>query len=182
MAKLCAFHVHLVNLKDRLRNIETNRANLAHGRLPSLVVRFSAATPWHFDAARWAPSTASFSTDSTWLCDVRLSGSGHRNRWHFMSTRPNRKRRRDERRAALTKITKSPCVQVAPRFYYSVALAMLWRPPHPPSPRPHSPNVRPGQPRGKAGRACFERIKRDQKKMVAVSSDVCTLASNRLRN
>ena len=94
-AKLCAFHVHPVNLKDRLRNIETNRANLAHERLPSLVVRFSATTPWHFDAARWAPSTASFSTDSTWLCDVRLSGSGHRNRWHFMSTRPNRKRRRE---------------------------------------------------------------------------------------
>ena len=28
--------IHAVNLKYRLRNIETNRANLAHGRLPSL--------------------------------------------------------------------------------------------------------------------------------------------------
>jgi hypothetical protein len=46
---------------------------------------------------------------------------------------------------------------------------MLWRPLHPPSPRPQSPNVRPGQRCGKAGRACFEGIKRDQRKMVAVS-------------
>src|SRR5215471_18492046 len=47
-----------VNLKNRLRYIETDRANLAHGRLPS-VVRFDATTLWHFDAAEWAPSTAS---------------------------------------------------------------------------------------------------------------------------
>jgi hypothetical protein len=59
----CAFHVHPVNLEDRLRNIETNSANLAYGRLPSLLVRFSATTLWHFDAAEWAPSTASFSTN-----------------------------------------------------------------------------------------------------------------------
>src|SRR5437899_1526760 len=30
-----AINIHAVNLKYRLRNIETNRANLAHGRLPS---------------------------------------------------------------------------------------------------------------------------------------------------
>jgi hypothetical protein len=41
------------------------------------VVRFNATTLWHIDAAEWAPSTASFSTISTWLCDVRLS-SGRR--------------------------------------------------------------------------------------------------------
>jgi hypothetical protein len=28
-------NIHAVNLEYRLRNIETNRANLAHGRLPS---------------------------------------------------------------------------------------------------------------------------------------------------
>jgi len=31
----CTINVHPVNLEDRLRNIETNCANLAHGRLPS---------------------------------------------------------------------------------------------------------------------------------------------------
>jgi hypothetical protein len=30
-----AINLHAVDLKDRLRNIETNCANLAHGRLPS---------------------------------------------------------------------------------------------------------------------------------------------------
>ena len=30
-----AIGVHAVNLKNRLRDIETDRANLAHGRLPS---------------------------------------------------------------------------------------------------------------------------------------------------
>src|SRR5437762_7857222 len=30
-----AIVIHAVNLKYRFRNIETNRANLAHGRLPS---------------------------------------------------------------------------------------------------------------------------------------------------
>src|SRR3974390_2928218 len=59
-----ALHVYAVNLEDRFRNIETNCANFGHGRLPSLVVRFSAPTLWHFDAAKWAPSTASFSTDA----------------------------------------------------------------------------------------------------------------------
>src|ERR1700684_3870457 len=31
----CAIDIHAVDLKDRLRNIETNCANFAHGRLPS---------------------------------------------------------------------------------------------------------------------------------------------------
>src|SRR5271163_1602330 len=31
----CAINIHAVDLKDRLRNIETNCANFAHGRLPS---------------------------------------------------------------------------------------------------------------------------------------------------
>jgi hypothetical protein len=30
-----AIGVHAVNLKNRLRDVETDRANLAHGRLPS---------------------------------------------------------------------------------------------------------------------------------------------------
>jgi hypothetical protein len=30
-----AFNIHPVNLEHRLRNIQTNCANLAHGRLPS---------------------------------------------------------------------------------------------------------------------------------------------------
>jgi hypothetical protein len=30
-----AINIHTVNLKNRLRNIKTDRANLAHGRLPS---------------------------------------------------------------------------------------------------------------------------------------------------
>jgi hypothetical protein len=30
-----AINIHSVNLKNRLRDIETDRANLAHGRLPS---------------------------------------------------------------------------------------------------------------------------------------------------
>jgi hypothetical protein len=45
---------YAVNLEYRLRNIKTNRANLAHGRLPH-VVCFDATTLWHFDAAEWAP-------------------------------------------------------------------------------------------------------------------------------
>src|SRR5271170_1775433 len=31
----CAINIHAVDLKDRLRNIETNCANFAHGRIPS---------------------------------------------------------------------------------------------------------------------------------------------------
>src|ERR1700733_8495745 len=31
----CAINIHAVDLKDRLRNIKTNCANFAHGRLPS---------------------------------------------------------------------------------------------------------------------------------------------------
>jgi hypothetical protein len=34
-ASLPRHGVHAVNLKNRLRDIETDRANLAHGRLPS---------------------------------------------------------------------------------------------------------------------------------------------------
>src|SRR5215470_19710483 len=51
--------VHAVNLKNRLRDIETDRANLAHGRHPSKWFVSNATTLWHFDAAEWAPSTAS---------------------------------------------------------------------------------------------------------------------------
>src|SRR6202142_4399350 len=49
-----------MNLKYRFRNIDTNCANFAHGRLPSMWLRFYPTTLWHFDAAEWAPSTASF--------------------------------------------------------------------------------------------------------------------------
>ena len=33
---LFSIGIHAVHLKYRLRNIETNRANFAHGRLPSM--------------------------------------------------------------------------------------------------------------------------------------------------
>src|SRR5450631_3883149 len=55
-----AIRIDAVNLKHRLRNIDTDRANLTHGRLPSMWLRFDATTLWHSDAAEWAPSTASF--------------------------------------------------------------------------------------------------------------------------
>ena len=54
-----AINIHAMNLKHQLRNIETNRANLAHGRLPSMWLRFDAITLWHLDAAEWVPSTTS---------------------------------------------------------------------------------------------------------------------------
>src|SRR6266403_3578295 len=53
-----ARNINPMHLEYRLRNIETNRANFAHGRLPSTVC-INATTLWHFDAAEWAPSTAS---------------------------------------------------------------------------------------------------------------------------
>ena len=58
-----AIRIDAVNLKHRLRNIDPDRANLAHGRLPSMWLRFDATTLWHFDAAEWAPSTASFAAE-----------------------------------------------------------------------------------------------------------------------
>ena len=61
-----AINVYAVNLKNRLRDIEIDRANLAHGRYPSSG-SFHATILWHLDAAEWAPSTASQAED------VRLS-------------------------------------------------------------------------------------------------------------
>src|SRR5271169_192909 len=52
--------INAVNLKNRLRNIDPDCANFAHGRLPSMWLRFDPTTLWHSDAAEWAPSTASF--------------------------------------------------------------------------------------------------------------------------
>src|SRR5262245_60135295 len=54
-----AICIDAVNLKHQLRNIDADRANLAHGRLPSMWLRFDAITLWHFDAAEWVPSTTS---------------------------------------------------------------------------------------------------------------------------
>jgi hypothetical protein len=51
--------IDAVNLKHRFRDIDADRANLAHGRLPSMWLRFDATTLWHFDAAEWVPSTTS---------------------------------------------------------------------------------------------------------------------------
>jgi hypothetical protein len=51
-----------VNLKQVLGDIQTDRANLAHGRFPSMWLRFDATTLWHLDAAEWVPSTTSIST------------------------------------------------------------------------------------------------------------------------
>jgi hypothetical protein len=39
-----AIGIDAVNLKHRLRNIDPDRANLAHGRLPSMWLRFDATT------------------------------------------------------------------------------------------------------------------------------------------
>src|SRR5450631_2714503 len=75
-----ATRIDAVNLKYRLRNIDTNCANLTHGRLPSMWLRFDATTLWHSDAAEWAPSTASLadkpSRAKTYLCPL-WSISGH---------------------------------------------------------------------------------------------------------
>src|SRR5215813_3934931 len=54
-----AFSIDAVNLKQILGDIQTDRANLAHGRFPSMWLRFDLTTLWHFDAAEWAPSTTS---------------------------------------------------------------------------------------------------------------------------
>src|SRR5262245_32682309 len=54
-----AFRIDAVNLKQILGDIQTDRANLAHGRFPSMWLRFDLTTLWHFDAAEWAPSTTS---------------------------------------------------------------------------------------------------------------------------
>jgi len=54
-----AISIDAVNLKHRLRNIDPDRANLAHGRLSSMWLRFDPTTLWHIDAAEWAPSTTS---------------------------------------------------------------------------------------------------------------------------
>jgi hypothetical protein len=39
-------------VKDMLRNIQTNRANLIHGRLPQVIIDDS---PWHKDAVGGRP-------------------------------------------------------------------------------------------------------------------------------
>src|SRR5262245_65025707 len=54
-----AICINAVNLKQILGDIQTDRANLAHGRFPSMWLRFDPTTLWHFDAAEWAPSTTS---------------------------------------------------------------------------------------------------------------------------
>src|SRR5262249_30919957 len=54
-----AICINTVNLKQILGDIQTDRANLAHGRFPSMWLRFDPTTLWHFDAAEWAPSTTS---------------------------------------------------------------------------------------------------------------------------
>src|SRR5262249_55330202 len=59
-----AICIDAMNLKHRLRYIDTDYANLAHGRLPSMWLRFDATTLWHSDAAEWAPSTASLASFS----------------------------------------------------------------------------------------------------------------------
>jgi hypothetical protein len=56
---MCAISIDDVNLKHRLRNIDPDRDNLTHGRLPSMWLRFDPTTLWHVDAAEWAPSTTS---------------------------------------------------------------------------------------------------------------------------
>src|SRR6516164_10155246 len=54
-----AICINTVNLKQVLGDIQSDRANLAHGRLPSMWFAFDATTLWHFDAAEWVPSTTS---------------------------------------------------------------------------------------------------------------------------
>src|SRR5205814_7462913 len=70
---------YAVNLEYRLRNIETDRANLAHGRLPSLWFALSATTLGTIDAVEWAPSTASLAGMPGLLSHVRFAlQSGHK--------------------------------------------------------------------------------------------------------
>jgi hypothetical protein len=72
-----AICIDAVKLKHRFRNIDSDRANLAHGRLPSMWLRFDATTLWHIDAAEWAPSTTSFASVSRcpgYVCSSPESG------------------------------------------------------------------------------------------------------------
>src|SRR5262245_61311336 len=64
--------VHAVDLKNRLPDIETDRANLAHGRLPSSG-SFRRNHPMALDAAEWAPSTASKAAVRATLASSLLS-------------------------------------------------------------------------------------------------------------
>src|SRR5262245_49511723 len=82
-----AINIHSVNLKNRLRDIETDRANLAHGRLPSSG-SFRRNHPMALDAAGWAPSTASF-TSFPPSRRVRFAPRADRPMPAFMSARPS---------------------------------------------------------------------------------------------
>jgi hypothetical protein len=65
--------INAVNLEYRLRDIKTNRVNLAHGRLPSQWFALTQPPFWHTDAAEWAPSTASLAEIAAALPHVRFS-------------------------------------------------------------------------------------------------------------
>src|SRR4051812_25574389 len=65
----CIYSMHL---KYALAQIETQRGNLRHGRLPSLW-RSSTTTSWHIDAVQSGPSTPSTSC-ARWLCPRRWRG------------------------------------------------------------------------------------------------------------
>ena len=70
-----AICIDAVNLKQIFGDIQTDRANLAHGRFPSMWLRFDSTTLWHFDAAEWAPSTTSAATKLEASISGLLSGA-----------------------------------------------------------------------------------------------------------
>src|SRR5262245_19152619 len=74
--------VHAVDLKHQVRNIQTDRANLAHGRLPSSWFALSAATLGTIDAAEWAPSTASEADIPSRSGNVRFTSNSDRKIGH----------------------------------------------------------------------------------------------------
>ena len=72
--------INPVHLKDRLRNIKTDRANLAHGRLPSMWFAFTQPPYGTLDASERAPSTASVADMCSAKSDVRFTPNSYRKR------------------------------------------------------------------------------------------------------
>lgn len=82
-----AISVHAVNLKNRLRYIETDRDNLAHGRLPSSWLLSDATILWHIDAVEWAPSTASLASIGKCGANFRFVPDRRHASGHCVATR-----------------------------------------------------------------------------------------------
>jgi hypothetical protein len=63
-----AFRINTVNLKNALRDVQSNRANVHLGRLPFWRLK---QPPWHIAMPAVEPSTASFADFETALGEVR---------------------------------------------------------------------------------------------------------------